>query len=180
MEISRMFRWIVLVLSFQVIAPIAHSQLIEVDGGIGYSAVNITSWSSVEPNDWNNLSGFATAQGFYRINKTISVGISAGFHHLFWYEYKDYYDYWYSKEVNAARITALTRFHFGRNFVDVGAGPFIFNDFVDFAVVASYGYAFKLTDKLSLPIKVNCSVIFDSDASVVPFTISTGLSYRIK
>ncbi|MCJ7448384.1 MAG: hypothetical protein MUO72_11900 [Bacteroidales bacterium] len=184
MEKSLIFRLGVLILFLHVIAPVIHSQVIEVTGGVGYTHINLDSWTKGgELYDWLELNGCATAQGFYPINKIISVGISGGFHHLFSYSTKSPYGNYigYNYEANAGSIAALARFNFGRNFIDLGVGPFfISGGYTDWAAVVSLGHAFRLTEKLSLPLKFNGSVIFDSDANIIPLTFTTGLSYRIK
>ncbi len=187
---SNIYRWIVLILSFQAIAPATHSQVIEVDAAIGYGATDLKArLLGSEPYDWSNLSGYATAQAFYPINKTLSIGISAGYHHLYWYEMKHVSLYGYVSyseySANATRLLALVRYNFGNNFIDLGAGPFIFGDYTDLGTVVSIGHAFKLTDKLAIPIKANCNAIFErndinANVNIVSLTISAGISYRIK
>lgn len=185
MKKSNISRWIVIILSFQLIAPVIQSQIIEAEAKIGYAIVDLKSWSrGIDPNNWSNFSGSGTAQVLFPVTKSLSIGVSAGFHHLFWYSYrwKDIYDnYHYVEEVaNATPLLAIFRFNFGRNFVDFGAGPYFFKGYSDFSSLASIGHSFRLTDKLSLPVKLNCNIIFDSDSNVVPITIGTGLSYSFK
>ncbi|MGD0583037.1 MAG: hypothetical protein ABR974_08855 [Bacteroidales bacterium] len=185
MKKSQMFRWMVFILSIQLISPVTYSQVIEVTGGIGYTAVNIDQWYGTEKYgatllDWSHFSGYVTAQGFYALNKTLSIGIGAGYQYLFWYDIKTYSGSYYEYEVDAFRLTALARLNFKNNFIDFGFGTFLFEDSNDFASVVSFGHSFRLTDKLALPVKVNCNAIFDKSSIVAPVTLGIGLSYKIK
>jgi hypothetical protein len=181
MKKSCLLRLIVFFLSFQVIVNISNSQVIEIDGGVGYSALDMEAWAVVERNDWSNFSGYATAHVLYPLNDILSVGISGGFHHLFWYDFEEYtYHYLKDRNVNAVRLTAFARFNLGQNFIDLGAGPYIFNSFTDFTAIVSIGHSFQLTDKLAIPVKISAAAVFDSDAKVFPITIGAGISYSFR
>ena len=175
---SYKLKLMILVLSFHFITPVTDAQLIEVDGGIGYSIVNLdnyTYWDDGTPYSWSKISGYLTAQGFYNVNKTLSLGASIGFQHLFKYTMKVYYglydteDY-FNYTVNIVRLTALARVNSGDNFIDLGIGIGRIEEVTELVTGVGFGHTFKLPDKLfgsesnlsdriAIPVKVNFNLI---------------------
>jgi hypothetical protein len=174
-----------------------YSQVIEVDAAFGFGGTtDIESWTKITENgatfrltDWSFFSGYTSVNGFFPVTKTISLGGSIGYQHLFWYEY-DYYDIdgikrnTYHEDVNATRFIALARFNLqGDNFFDLGVGAFVVKDGSDNysapTVLGNFGHFFKLTDAISIPLKFSAGVIFESNP-IFPITIGTGVSYKLK
>lgn len=86
----------------QLVFSSSFCQIIEVDGGVGYAGVNVEEWSGISERgtlsrlpDWNNLSGYATAEVLFPISDSFYLGVSGGYQHLFWYEYEYVYDSYY-------------------------------------------------------------------------------------
>jgi hypothetical protein len=171
----------------------SYSQILELDLGNGYSITSVESWSGITENgttyrlhDWSYYTGYASLQVLFPATKSSHFGISAGYQHLFWYEYeyiydRDYgYSYFFDRGVSAWRLMGFTRFNSGASFIDIGLGAYIFDDFTDFASLVSFGHLVRITEEIALPVKLNCNLIADSDAIVVPITLSIGLSYNVK
>jgi hypothetical protein len=155
------------------------SQTIEIDGGVGYTAVDMEAWAGVEPYDWNNMASYVNAQVLFPISATVSLGAGAGYQYLFWYDFR-YLSSYITYEAEATRITGIARFHFNRNFIDLTFGTYLFEDYSNFAGGVNLGRAFRLSEKLSLPVKISTTVIVDSDAMILPITVGTGLSYKFR
>ncbi|MFZ5972780.1 MAG: hypothetical protein ACOYXA_14425 [Bacteroidota bacterium] len=183
---------LILLFMLSSVFPLA-GQTIEVDGGMGYAAVNLESWSGISETgstfrlyDWSNFTGYASLQVLFPVSKSIQAGVSAGYQHLFWYEWKYFYDtyngyfYYQEADVNASRFLGIVRLNAAKLQFDLGLGTFVFDDFADFTTLAALIYPIKLTDQLSIPVKVATNIIFDSDATIVPLTLGAGLSYRVK
>lgn len=160
------------------------AQTLEFDGGIGYAAVDMTAWAGTEPYDWGQMTSYYGVNLLFPLNDVISLGGGVRHQYLFWYDIQYFFSgSTYSiltREVSATRVAANVRFNFNRLFVDVALGPYFFEDFNDFSATGSFGYNIRLSDKLSLPIRLSAGLILDSDASILPVTTGAGLSYRFK
>jgi hypothetical protein len=182
-------RWAVIIFigsSILFIQPAAttNAQTLEFDGGIGYAAVDITAWEGAEPYDWEQMTSYYGLNILFPINDVISLGGGVRHQYLFWYDTRYFYSgspySTITHEVTATRIAANVRFNFNRLFIDVALGPYFFDGFNDFSGTGSFGYNIKLSEKLSLPVRLSAGLILDTDASIIPITTGIGLSYRFK
>src|SRR5580765_4398953 len=57
--------------------------VLEVDGGVGYTAMNMESWAEREPMDWSQFAKQVNAQALYR-KSNFAFGVSYGYNYLFW------------------------------------------------------------------------------------------------
>lgn len=155
--------------------------MIELDGGAGYTLVDVPSWAGSEPEDWSQFATQYNAQVFFQGKPHLAFGVGVGRHHLFSYSYTYYYGsfpIYPSYDVAATRIMALVRLQAKNLFVDFGAGVYLFGEYTDPAISSSVGYRIPLSPKLGLPIKFNWGLVFDEDGQLLPLSLSAGVSYR--
>jgi hypothetical protein len=155
--------------------------VLEVDGGVGYTMVDVPSWAGSEPEDWSQFAQHYNAQVFFQTKSMLGFGINVGRHQLFSYDYSYYYgDFpiYPHYDVAATRVMGLVRLQAKKLFVDFGAGVYMFDDFTDPAIVSTVGYRIPLSSSLGLPIKFNWGLVFDADGRLLPLSITAGLSYR--
>ncbi len=172
-----------LALSFGLAAPMLAQGIIEADIGVGYSAVNTTSWAGTTPWDWNQTSTTEYVQGFLA-HGTVALGAELGYQNFFRYTVQytgGGFPAYYTYGVHAWRLMALARFGQAHGiFADAGLGAEIFPGGTDAAVAGALGYMITAGKKLSVPIKVRGDLVLDKDAKLFPLTASVGLAYHLK
>lgn len=155
---------------------------LEAHGSAGYSQVDVDKWAGSNALDWDQFSSGFHLQGWYRPpdRNRFSLGIEWGYQYLLFYQVR-YGIYPLDRDVDATRVMGLLRLpSTGRAvFMDVGVGAYFFDDFTDLALTAAVGKSFGLGPKLHLPVKFRADVIFDEDATIIPFGVTVGVAYDL-
>ena len=160
--------------------------VVEAEGGVGYSAMNISSWSGTdpeEPEDWSQFAKIFNAQVLYR-KSNMALGLSYGYNYFCWsYVRIPYGNYTIDRtyEGQAHKLALLFRYYTNNNIVvDFNGGVYLFDGYSNLGIGTSVGKMLRINEQLSAPIKLNCSTIFNSEAMIVPISLSVGLSYQFR
>ena len=158
--------------------------MLVVNGGIGYTSVDINNWSGYSTlNDWEELMFQGYAQYYFHELRRINIGVEAGYQYFFWYVYEyEYYDGYYSYykyNVECWRIMALARTDIGTKlFTEFGLGLYMFDGFTDLGITGSLGYEIEINEQLSVPLKLRTTMVFHGKANLAVLGMSIGLAYR--
>jgi hypothetical protein len=117
---------------------------------------------------------------FAKLGK-LQVGAEAGYEYYFWYSVPAVgYSWYYTYEPRAAHVSVVGRMDLGGNFfVDFGGGAYFFSGgYTNIGITGALGYMIKVSDKLSVPIKVRSTVILE-DPMLIPIGVSAGILLRI-
>lgn len=152
--------------------------LVEAEGLVGYSAVNLEKWAKGSPYDWDQGASGASARLLVPVGRAY-MGIEYGFQYLFWYEHR--YEWGYSEsDVESQHFSAITRFSPApRVDVDAGIGLHLFSDFTDPGLYLGASYRLIESARFSIPVGIRVDPVFDSDALVVPISLKLGLSLKV-
>ena len=154
--------------------------VVEADGGVGYTVMNITSWTGREPLDWSQFAKIFNAQVLYR-KSNMALGLSYGYNYLCWSYVKiPYGNYPISRtyEGQAQKLALLFRLYSNNLFFDFNGGVYLFDGYSDLGIGTSIGKMIRINEQLSIPVKLNWSTIFDKDATIMPISLSVGVSYQ--
>ncbi|MEM9998113.1 MAG: hypothetical protein AAF809_10475 [Bacteroidota bacterium] len=183
-SIFRRATFAVALLSLVLIMPFAaRAQVtIEVHGGVGYTAVDVDGWSQGTAVNWDQFAVPVYAQLFALQVGAAQLGLEVGYDYFFYYEVRipdPFFTVIRGRDVEATRVHAVARLPVGgRAFVEAGAGPYFFDGFTNLGATLAVGLPIGLTPRLALPIKLRTGLVLDEDASLVPLSLSVGLSYR--
>ena len=159
--------------------PASAQVTLELHGAIGYNQVQVDSWAGQSAVDWNQFTSGAYAQLFFGGTPAVSFGIEAGYQYLLFYQIRilSVVD----RNVEANRVMGVARFSLGDGsvFAEAAAGAYLFEGGNDLAAAAALGTKISVSPKLSIPLKVRVDAILDSDATMVPITISAGVSINL-
>jgi hypothetical protein len=161
----------------------AKSQVIvEAEGGVGYTFMDMEKWSETEPQDWSQFEKHFSVNALYR-KSNFALGASYGINYLCW----SYVRIRYGTQVisrtyegNAQKFALLLRYYSSNFFFDFHGGAYMFDGYTNLGVGTSAGLRIRLNDQLSIPLKLDVTTIFIRDQEIVPVSFSTGLSYQFK
>jgi hypothetical protein len=145
---------------------------------LGYTVVDMDGWARNTNYDWGQFAWRGTVAGYRWMGPKVQLGVEGGTNYFFWYTYRTYSGYESSAvDVDAWHVMAMGRVYLSpRVFAEVGGGYFFFSDFSDPGVVAGLGYRIPVSERLSVPIKARAGMVLDSDANVIPLTLSGGIT----
>jgi len=165
------------------VAPLRAQITFEGHGGAGYSQVDVDAWGGSSVNDWDQVTRVGYAQVFFLKLGMVAIGAEAGNQYFFWYNVRIPFGsstILSDRNVSANRVMGVVRFEgAGRVFGEVAAGAHLFDSFTDTGFAAAVGYKIPLAPKISIPIKLRVDFVNDPDVTIMPVTVSGGISVSL-
>ncbi len=160
--------------------PASAQVTLELHGVLGYNQVDVDAWAGTTAVDWNQFTSGGYAQLFFVGASVVSFGVEAGYHYLLFYQIR-LTGRVRDRNVDANRVMGVARFSLGGGsvFAEAAAGAYLFDFGSDLAVAGALGTRIRVGPKVSIPLKVRADAILDSDATMIPVTVSAGLSIKL-
>jgi hypothetical protein len=174
---------LVLLASFGISMDVSGQIAIEVTGDVGYTAVDAVDWlrSGVyNPAPVSYAFSGQVVFGRRESRSGLQAGLEGGLHHLLAYDVTRDGEK-LRGDAKALRLLGFTRFWMGENhswFGEIAIGAHIFDGFTDPSLNVAVGTVLG-SGKIQFPLKVRGSVLFDTEALVIPVVFQTGISYRL-
>jgi len=150
-------------------------------GGAGVTLVDVekaAGYSSLQ--DWDTFHYQFKLQGFFSLG-ALDVGLEAGYNRLYWWYYVGPYgSQTIYREGNVTTWSILALAQKSGNsglFLQAGGGLHMFSEDSTFGVMAASGYAFRLAERISIPVFVRVDAVFGTGS---PIAISGGSGVRIR
>ncbi len=149
-------------------------------GGMGYTAVSKDAWTGHSSlADWNQALYLGNAQVLFGLpGGKLSVGAEGGYDYFFWFM-NTAANGGVTYDVTAYHVMGVLNAQVGNNFVEVAAGPHMFDGFTDVGVYGAVGHRFRLGPSLTMPIKLRAGAVLDSDAALKTIGGLVGLEYTL-
>ena len=150
---------------------------VEVFAGVGFTGVDVEKWYGGSVEDWFTMMGEAYVAAYPFHFGGLSLGAEIGYQYFFWYTVPVFgYSWVYEYEVDAIRIMPVVRTRIkDQAFAEFGPGAFIISDWVSFGIMASVGYEFQISEKLSVPVKFRAEYVAGDNMAVIG--LNGGISY---
>jgi len=150
-------------------------------GGAGVTLVDVekaSGYSSLQ--DWDTFHYQFKLQGFFSLG-ALDVGLEAGYNKLYWWYYVGPYGsqtIYRQGNVGTWSILALVQKSGNSGlFLQAGGGLHMFPEDSAFGVMAASGYAFRLSQRISIPVFFRVDAVFGTGS---PIAISGGSGVRIR
>lgn len=164
-------------------AELRAQRSIEVFAGAGHTETDVEGWAKTRLTDWSQFLFDGHAQLFLLGLGPARLGVEAGQSDFMWYEFNScgncVQPVYTDRYVAATRVLGVAQFG-SRVFAELAGGMHMFDGFTDLGAYAGFGVRIPLVGRLELPIKARAGIILDSDETLIPLTLSGGLSYRLK
>jgi len=162
-------------------APAAATQsrmTFEVTGGVGYSIVDMKTWSGYTINNSSAMAYWGAARLIFP-GSGVRFGIEGGYHYHFWYNYyPGGTSYPYQYDVSAAHVAALVRLPLGAHGTFDLGGAMHFLTPNKFGGLVALMYHIPLGQALELPIGVRADAILTTPV-LIPVVLSAGLGFKL-
>ena len=181
--VRKMMTVLILLASFGISTDVSGQIAIEVTGDVGYTAVDAVDWLRCGVYNPAPVSYAVSGQvviGRRESRSGLQVGLEGGLQHLLAYSVtRDGKEL--RGDVKAMRLLGFTRFWMGENhswFGELALGSHFFDGFTDPSLNVAVGTVLG-SGKIQFPVKVRGSVLFDTEAMVIPVVFQTGISYQL-
>jgi hypothetical protein len=160
--------------------PAVRPILIEAEGHLGYSAVDVERWARSKPYDWTQATSGGSLRLLIPASRRAYVGIEYGSHYLFWYEKELSYGGYSEYDVESQHVNAIVRLAASPNLdIDIGTGLHFIDDFTDVGLHIGANYRLFDRPRFSIPLGIRIDPVLDSDAAIVPMLATLGVSLKL-